>query len=264
MNHGFRWLALHLLVIMTLGLAACHDNGGNTEVSSSPSPNVPSPAPSVVTHTLGGGLSGLHSGQTLVIQNNGGDTLTLNASGSFVFPTPLAEGASYQVTITQQPAGETCGIADGSGIMGTRDITSVSIGCSVNLRTIGGSISGLANDPTQNITLQNNGGDDLSLNGSFGYTTFQFYTRVPEGDPYDVTIKTQPTNQICTVSNGSGIAGSTNVTNVAVSCLTHGQVSTYAGSTAAGYGDGTGTQAIFSSPFGVTADAQGNLFVADT
>lgn len=266
MNLGFRTGIIGVLILISISLTACHHGSNDAATSTTPAP-APAPgptAPAVTTHTLGGGISGLHADQTLVIQNNNGDTLTLKGANGFVFPTPLAEGTSYAVTIVQQPVGETCSIADGSGIMGTSDITSVSIGCIVNLRTIGGSISGLANDPTQNITLQNNGGDDLSLNGSFGYTTFQFYTRVQEGTPYDVTIKTQPSNQICTVSNGSGIAGSTNITNVAVNCQTHGQVSTYAGSTAAGYGDGTGTQAIFSSPFGVTADAQGNLFVADT
>ena len=33
-----------------------------------------------------------------------------------------------------------------------------------------------------------------------------------------MTVKTNPSGQTCTVSNGSGTVGSANVTNVAVSC----------------------------------------------
>jgi sugar lactone lactonase YvrE len=43
-----------------------------------------------------------------------------------------------------------------------------------------------------------------------------------------------------------------------------GVVTTVAGSTTAGYLDGTTTNARFSSPFGIASDANGNLWVADT
>jgi streptogramin lyase len=42
-----------------------------------------------------------------------------------------------------------------------------------------------------------------------------------------------------------------------------GDVSTLAGTGVAGFADGTGPAAQFSSPFAITADSQGNLFVAD-
>jgi 6-phosphogluconolactonase (cycloisomerase 2 family) len=78
--------------------------------------------------------------------------------------------------------------------------------------TIGGTVSGLTGT---GLVLQDNGGDNLSVtqNGSF-----TFKTAVASGKPYAVTVLTQPTGQTCTVANGTGTAGSSNVTNVTVSC----------------------------------------------
>jgi streptogramin lyase len=43
-----------------------------------------------------------------------------------------------------------------------------------------------------------------------------------------------------------------------------GQVSTFAGSGQSGNSDGTGTGASFNSPFGITIDTSGNLYIADS
>ncbi len=40
------------------------------------------------------------------------------------------------------------------------------------------------------------------------------------GSAYEVTVKTQPAGQVCSVSNGSGITGTADVGNVAVTCVT--------------------------------------------
>jgi hypothetical protein len=76
--------------------------------------------------------------------------------------------------------------------------------------SIGGSIAGLSGT----IVLQNNGGDDLSSssNGSFA-----FNVTLQPNSPYDVTVATQPANQVCSVSNASGTA-SASVTNIIVAC----------------------------------------------
>jgi hypothetical protein len=56
-----------------------------------------------------------------------------------------------------------------------------------------------------------------SANGPF---TFSF-TRLVSGNPYQVRVKTQPTNpaQVCTVANASGTIEDANVTNVEVHCV---------------------------------------------
>src|SRR5262249_46234845 len=46
-----------------------------------------------------------------------------------------------------------------------------------------------------------------------------FSTSLATGAAYNVTVKANPTGQLCTVANGSGTIGSANITNVAVTCV---------------------------------------------
>ena len=82
----------------------------------------------------------------------------------------------------------------------------------VRTYTVGGSVSGL--DGT--VVLVNNGGDARTLDAN---GTFTFATPVAQNAAYAVTVQTQPANQTCTVSNGSGTA-TANVTAVVVACET--------------------------------------------
>ncbi|HEX3819773.1 MAG TPA: hypothetical protein VHW45_05555 [Candidatus Sulfotelmatobacter sp.] len=79
------------------------------------------------TYTIGGTLSGLSSG-SVVLQDNGSDNLTLNASGTFKFATPIAAGGSYTVTVKTQPASQFCSVANGGGTANA-DVTNVQVSC---------------------------------------------------------------------------------------------------------------------------------------
>jgi hypothetical protein len=89
------------------------------------------------TYSVGGTVSGLSG--TVVLQDNGGDTLSVGSDGSFTFATPLAAGASYNVTVASYPAGQTCSVADGSGAMGAGDVTDVAVSCSAHVSGSSGS-----------------------------------------------------------------------------------------------------------------------------
>src|SRR5262249_54561870 len=60
--------------------------------------------------------------------------------------------------------------------------------------TIGGNLSGLAGT----VVLQNESSDDLTIS-SPAPSAFTFATPWPDGADYNITVKTQPTGQACTV-----------------------------------------------------------------
>ncbi len=80
-------------------------------------------------YKLGGTISGLTG--TVTLQNNGGDDLTLNADGSFTFGKTVAKGASYEVTVRSQSAGQNCSVSSGTGTA-TANVSSVSVLCVVS------------------------------------------------------------------------------------------------------------------------------------
>ena len=169
---------------------------------------------SINTRTLGGNVSGLSVSESVVLQNNGGDNLTVTSNGSFTFSTPVAQGASYSVTVLTQPATQTCTVTNGSGTATTTNITNVQVTCATNAYTVGGTVSGLSGT----VVLQDNGGDNLTINSNGSFT---FATPVAQGSTYNVSVLTQPVTQTCTVTNGSGTMGGANVTNVGLTCVTN-------------------------------------------
>jgi trimeric autotransporter adhesin len=164
------------------------------------------------TVTLGGAVSGLSG--TVILQRAGGEALSISANGDFAFPTPVAEGSTYAVSIKTQPAGGTCTVTQGSGIVGSANVTNIAVACLANAFTAGGTISGLIGT----VVLQNNGADTQTISTD-GVITFP--TPVTQGKPYAVTVLTQPTDQTCSVGNGTGTMGAAKVTNVTVVCSTN-------------------------------------------
>jgi hypothetical protein len=141
------------------------------------------------TYTIGGSISGLAAGASVVLQDNAADNLTRSSNGAFVFATAVASGAAYSVTVLTQPTSPTqvCVATNGSGTVGGANVTTVSIACTTSTFTVGGSVAGLVGT---GLVLQNNGGNNRSIaaNGSFVFTT-----PVASGAAYAVTVLTQPT-----------------------------------------------------------------------
>jgi hypothetical protein len=163
-----------------------------------------------VTYTVGGTTAGLTG--TLVLENNSGDDETIIANGAFTFDTPVASGATYTVSIGSQPTGQTCVIGNGNGVL-IANVTNVTINCTTNTHTVGGVVTGLVGT----VVLQNNGGDNETINANGAYT---FNTSIDFGNAYNVTILTQPVGQTCLVGNGNGVI-SGNVSNANITCTTN-------------------------------------------
>ena len=88
------------------------------------------------TYSVGGTVSGLSG--TVVLQDNGGDNLSVTASGPFTFATALASGAAYGVTVKTNPSGQTCTVSNGSGTVASANVTNVAVSCARGGDLLGG------------------------------------------------------------------------------------------------------------------------------
>lgn len=80
-------------------------------------------------YTVGGSVTGLASGRSLTLLNNGGDALTVNANGTFTFSAALASGRTYTATVCTQPTDQTCTVSSGSGTVASANITNIVVTC---------------------------------------------------------------------------------------------------------------------------------------
>lgn len=81
------------------------------------------------TPSIGGTVTGLTGGASVVLQNNGGNNLTVAANGPFTFSQDVPTAGRYSVTVLTQPSnGETCTVSGGSGTA-TANVTSVAVSC---------------------------------------------------------------------------------------------------------------------------------------
>ena len=89
---------------------------------------------SAPTYSIGGTVNGL-VGSGLKIRNGTGDELSVSANGDFTFPTALASGAQYLVTVITQPMApaQICTVNDGDGTTDTSDVTGIFIACKTTL-----------------------------------------------------------------------------------------------------------------------------------
>ena len=170
-----------------------------------------------VTFAIGGTVTGLASGQSVTLLDNGTDALTVSSNQQFSFPTAIAYGGSYAVTVSGQPLGQTCSVAKAaqSGITGA--VSDVTVTCTSGTYSVGGAVSGLAS--SSSVTLLDNGSDALTVSAN---STFTFGAAVAAGGSYDVSVAHDPAGETCTVSNGSGTVAASAITSVFVSCNASG------------------------------------------
>jgi hypothetical protein len=155
-----------LFILTSLILSAC--GGGSSSTSTT-------------TYTIGGTISGLTSG-SVVLQNNGGDALTISAnSTTFTFATALANSATYAVTVGTQPSGLTCSVSNSTGTVASTNVTNVAISCAPTwtgtkqLGVAGKMTSGfsVATDASGNVYVA--GYTTGGLDGNTSAGTFDFF-----------------------------------------------------------------------------------------
>jgi uncharacterized repeat protein (TIGR03803 family) len=240
--------AFYLMVVA--GAAALSGCGGG---STGTDPGGSSPSQ---TYTIGGSVTGLAPGQSVVLLDDGGDTLTVSTNGPFTFATALASGSSYAVTVGTQPTGHTCSVSQSSGTIGAQRVTNVSVTCTINVYTVGGTIAGLGN--AAGLVLVN-GKDTLAVPS--GATKFTMPTAVAYQSSYDVILQTHPPALDCIITGGAGSVAAENVTGISISCAA-GKVSVlysfYGGPTDAGGPYGSLIQASDGDLYGMTLGGGAN------
>ncbi|MEK9712001.1 MAG: carboxypeptidase-like regulatory domain-containing protein [Thalassolituus sp.] len=181
--------------------------------------NIPAPAAPDMFSISGtiSGATGTVVWETVVagsILHDGG-----NSNGTVTF-SPLAgitEGSNWSVVINTAPAGQSCEVSNGSGIL-TADVTDISIVCSDVIASpttysINGMISGASGSVIWELRK-----DGVFFNdGSTGNGPVSFTSAMNAGSGWSVVIDSAPAGQTCTINNGSGTL-SANVTNVAITC----------------------------------------------
>ena len=169
-------------------------------------------------YTISVAVFGLQ-GTGLTLQNNGEDSLNIEAEGTFTFQSPLTDGSDYNVTVANQPTNpsQNCAVSNGSGTVNGTDIIAVNIDCITNTYSIGGSVSGLVGS---GLSIQLN---ETTLNISSASASYIFPDSLTDGTDYIVTIANQPINpsQTCNVVNGGGTLAGFDVSDVDIVCATN-------------------------------------------
>jgi YVTN family beta-propeller protein len=219
------------VTVLALLMSGCGGGGGSDSALSPPPP----PPPPSATYSIGGTVTGL-TGFGLVLQTNAGDVAPVSAPGAFTFPNQLGSGAAYTVTVKTQPStpAQNCIVTNGSGAVGTANITAVAVACStVAGYTVGGTVSGLVGSGltlTNCTPIKSHGGPgnrppaichsvlQVGANGTF--TLDSTYPAGYSGGDY-VAIAQQPSSppQTCEISNAKVSIQNANDTSVAVVCL---------------------------------------------
>jgi len=204
------------LCASALALAGC--GGGSSSKS-----GAPSGGPGPTTYTVTASVSNLASPGTLVLQDNGGDNLSVQANGNFVFPTALNNGAGYDVSILTEPVGQVCTLSGAYQGTSSSAVT-VRVDCTQPLYRIGGTIAGLTAGQTVVIQFSDGAGTTYTASGTAGNGSFTFGGTVfAGGTAYTVGILTQPSTGTCTVvdtttGNTTGTVSAGSVSELQVQC----------------------------------------------
>jgi hypothetical protein len=109
----------------------CAVSNGTGVVTSTSVTNVSISCTGTGTHTVGGNVSGLSGTVQLRLSVPGlaNSDLSVITNGAFTFARALTSGDGYTVSVQTQPAGQTCSVFNGSGGMGSANVSNVSVVC---------------------------------------------------------------------------------------------------------------------------------------
>lgn len=121
-NGVVRTLALAALAATGSLLSACGGGGLANDVAKAITGSL--------TYQVGGTVSGL-SGSGLVLEDNGGNSLTVSGNGPFTFSSQLSNGTVYAVSVATQPSNpaQSCSVTNGTGTISSANVSNVTVTC---------------------------------------------------------------------------------------------------------------------------------------
>jgi predicted SpoU family rRNA methylase len=165
--------------------------------------------------TVGGKVTGLGTGNSLVLSNEKNYVVSLSADGNFSFN--VASNAQYNVIVAQQPNLVHCTVINGTGQMkGDSSVTNIQVNCAPNV-PVGGALTNLDSGKSISLSLNDVPQTVISANGDFVLSSLAV-----NAQPYTVKVYFPPAGQVCTVLNATGTADINNLAaskNLAVNCI---------------------------------------------
>ncbi|WP_154221945.1 FG-GAP repeat protein [Marinicella rhabdoformis] len=162
-------------------------------------------------------VTGLSAGNDFIIQNNGGDDLTITENSTVMFPTQLYQGDNYTVSVASHPSSpnQTCAVKQTESQINANGQNNVEVACVYTPYFVAGHVLNLI-DGNQ-MTLQNNQADDLIINQR---GAFIFALPLNDLEDYEVIISSMPNDPIqpCTVIDGQGTIEGADINDVVISC----------------------------------------------
>jgi large repetitive protein len=153
-------------------------------------------------YSAGGVVSGLPSGQTVILKNGLDKTVPLgNSTYTFLVKAPNA--TSYNVVVDTQPVGSICSVANGNSAINNANVTNVNVSCVTSTHSVSGFASGLGSS-TVGLVINSSPTQTISADGRFTLTSAIAY-----GSTYDVRISGQPVGQTCQLSSLAAVGRST-------------------------------------------------------
>lgn len=164
----------------------------------------------------------------MVLQNNGGDDLTIVAGQTdFQFANRVSTDDQFNVTVKTPPKNSSgCDVFNGKARANYYTIAQIRISCTIKTHALTVAVNGLK--PTSSGLILVNGSDKQEVPAG---ATSQKMTNVYEGSAYGVTVFQNPTDsatgakQSCTVSGGdtgtgTGVMKEADLNgNVVVTCV---------------------------------------------
>lgn len=208
-------------------LASCGGGGGVDATVAAPS-----------SYVVSATVTGLPASSNVILLNNGRDALTISANSTITsFPTAIASGGAYAVTVQTSPNTYKCTVSNGTG-SATSNVTNVAVTCSPITYTVS--------------TLAGTAGVDGTADGTGAAASFYKIRQIAvdaSGNIY------APDFGSCDFFSGNE--------NRVRKITRAGVVTTLAGGSTCGSSNGTGAAASFNAPTGAVVDSSGNIFIAE-